>query len=355
MKKLLMAVLIILCLTGSALAVDTSDVEEAVPDAAKEILGDVTVTDATDGTGLLQRILDWVGGALGGKIKQAAKSATAALAVTLLCSVAGAVEPDGKVPQYVVMGGAIAITAACAGSVGTYIAEVREALTSMCDFSKALLPCIAAASAASGNAVSGAARYAASSLFMDVLLTIGTQTVLPLITAYLATAAANAALPSGALNGPVKLIKWICGTVLAVLTTVFTLYLTLSGAVSGSADAVTKGIAKSAISASLPVVGSIISDATDTYLAGVQLLRGTIGVLGLIVVLCVCIGPFLGLGVHYLFFKAAACIAEPFAESRLSALLGEIGTAYGMALGLVGSGGAMLFISIVFSSQLLTG
>jgi len=365
-KKLLAVMAMIVLLTIPALAadvpdaettpaVDTSELEEALPEQAKEILGDVTVSDGTEGTNLLEKVKDWALQNVGQKVKQAAGSALTALAVALLCSVAGAAAPDGKTPEYVILGGALAITASCAGSVSSYLAEAKDALTSMSDFSKALLPCIASASAVSGHAVSGAARYAASSLFMDILLTLGTSVVLPLIYAYVAAASANAALPGGVLGGAAKLIKWVCGTVLAVLTTVFTVYLSLSGAVTGSADAVAKGLAKSAISAALPVVGSIIADAADTYLAGAQLLRGAVGVLGLVAVLCVCVGPFLGLGIHYLFFKAAACIVEPFAEGRLSALLGDIGGAYGMALGLVGSAGLMLFISVVLGTQILSG
>lgn len=98
-----------------------------------------------------------------------------------------------------------------------------------------------------------------------------------------------------------------------------------------------------------------MSDAADTYLAGAALLRNGVGIFGLAAVLCVCIGPVLGLGLHYLLFKAAACIAEPFSEGRLSALIGNIGTAYGMALGLLGSAAAMLFVSIVLSMEAVTG
>ena len=184
-------------------------------------------------------------------------------------------------------------------------------------------------------------------------MTIGVQVILPLIYAYAAAGTANAALPSGALGGPVKLIGWICSTLLAGLTTVFTLALTLTGAIAGSADKVAGSLTKSAISAALPVVGSILADAADAYVAGAALLRGAVGLFGLAAVVCVCVGPLLGLGLHYVLFKVAASVAEPFAEGRLAALMGNIGTAYGMALGLVGSAGAMLFVSVVLGAEVL--
>lgn len=157
------------------------------------------------------------------------------------------------------------------------------------------------------------------------------------------------------MGGPAKLLSWLGGTLLAALTTVFTLALSVSGIIAGGADKLTGSVAKTAISAALPVVGKIVADAADTYLAGAKLLRGAVGVFGLAAVLCVCLGPMLRLGVQYLFFKAAACIAEPFADSRLSSLIGSLATCCGMALGLLGSAGFMLFVSAVLGSEALTG
>ncbi len=350
------ALLLIFCfvLPVPALAAETDQVEQALPESARTILGDATVADASGG-GLWQRIWDWVLSALSGQIGAAARSACVALAVTVLCSLAGALSENGKASEYVILGGALAVMAACAGDMRSFLGQARTALLELSDFSRALLPTIAASAAAGGHGAAAAARYAASALFMDILINAGIQVVLPVIYAYAAASAANAALPSGALSGPVKLIGWVSNTLLAGLTSVFTLALTVTGAVAGQADKVAGGIAKSAISAALPVVGSILADAADTYVAGAALVRGAVGVFGLAAAVCVCVGPLLGLGLHYLMFKAAACIAEPFAEGRLAGLMGNIGTAYGMALGLVGSAGIMLFVSVVLSAEMVTG
>ena len=355
MRVLLFVVIFALLLSVPALAVDTGAVEQALPEAAQEILGSVTVQDAMSGTGLFRPVWTWVTNQISGYLSQAARSACVALAVTLLCSVAGAVSADGKTPEFVLLGGALAIMAACAGDMRSFLSQTQAALLELSDFSKALLPCVAAAAAATGHGAGAAARYAAASMFMDVLMTVGVQGILPMISVYAAAGAANAALPAGALGGPVKLIGWACSTLLTGLTTVFTLCLSMTGVIAGQADKVAGSLAKTAISAALPVVGSILSDAADTYLAGAALLRGAVGIFGLAAVLCVCVGPILSLGLHYLLFKAAACVAEPFADGRLSGLMANIGTAYGMALGLVGSAGAMLFVSVVLSAEVLGG
>ncbi len=353
MRVLTIILIFVLLLPVPALAADTGAVEEALPPSARAILGDAKVEGAAGG-GLWHKLGAWVLGALEGEAKTAARSAAVALAVTLLCSVGAALSPDGKAPGYILLGGAMAIMAVCAGDMRSFLAQARTALLELSDFSKALLPAIAAGAAAGGKAASAAAKYAASALFMDVLISVGIRLVLPMIYAYAAAGAAHAALPSGALGGPVKLMGWACSTLLTGLTTVFTLALTVTGVVSGSADKVAGSLAKSAISAALPVVGSILADAADTYLAGAALVRGAVGLFGLAAVAGVCAGPALTLGLHYLLYKLAACVAEPFAEGRLAGLLGVIGRAYGMALGLVGSAGAMLFISVVVGAEVMS-
>ncbi len=355
MKRLLWFLLCALLLTGPALAVDTDAVTEALPDEAREILGEVEISAGLDAGTLLGRIWERLRSSLASRLSEAASGAAVAAAVTLLCSLAGALAPDGKTPEYVCLGAALAVAGCCFGSVSGFLTQAQQTLCTLSDFSRALLPCVAAASAAAGHTASGAARYAASCLFMDVLLTVGTGAVLPLIYAYVAAATARAALPAGALGGPVSVLRWLCTSAMVLLCTAFTLYLSVTGAVTGRADAVAAELTKTAVSAALPVVGRILSDAAATYLAGAELLRGAVGAVGLAAILCVCLEPVLSLGAHYLLFKAAAAVTEPFTEGRLSGLLRDIGTAYGMALGLVGSGGAMLFLSVVLSTEALAG
>ncbi len=352
--RALCAILILLLLAPvPALAVDTDAVEQALPDAAREILGDVTVKDGLTAAKLWERVWSWTQRALAEQAGKAAKSACVALTVALLCSMAGAVSADGRTPEYVILGGALAIMGACAGDIRSYLAQVQTALADLAGFSKTLLPTVAAAAAAGGHGAAGAARYAASALFIDVLMTVGTGAVMPMIYAYAAASTAAAALPGGTLKSPVKLIGWLCTTALTAMTTAFTLALSLTGVIAGQADRVAGSLTKTAISAALPVVGSILADAADTYLAGAALLRGAVGAFGLAAVLAVCLGPVVSLGLHYVLYKAAACVAEPFAEGRLAGLIGNIATAYGMALGLIGSAGAMLFVSVVLSMEVM--
>ena len=88
-----------------------------------------------------------------------------------------------------------------------------------------------------------------------------------------------------------KLAALLKGTIVFLLTAgllAFVGYLTASGAIAGSADAAAVKAAKMTISRAIPVVGGILSDAAETVLAGAGVLRGTVGVVGMLVVLAIC-------------------------------------------------------------------
>ncbi|MEI3305825.1 MAG: hypothetical protein V8R40_07230 [Dysosmobacter sp.] len=78
------------------------------------------------------------------------------------------------------------------------------------------------------------------------------------------------------------------------------MYLSVVRIVSGSADGATVKVAKAAISGVVPVVGGILSEVSETVMAGAGMLKNTIGIFGMLAVLAACAYPFLQLGVQYL-------------------------------------------------------
>ena len=96
------------------------------------------------------------------------------------------------------------------------------------------------------------------------------------------------------------------------------------------------------------------ADAAGAVAAGAAVLKNGIGVFGMIVVLAVCTVPILKIGFAYLTYKGAAGLSGTVADSSISKLLGTIGTAFGMVLGLVGSAAVMLFVSVIISMKAVT-
>ena len=60
------------------------------------------------------------------------------------------------------------------------------------------------------------------------------------------------------------------------------------------------------------------------------------------------------LGCHYLFFRAAGDAVASFSEKRVGGVIQGLADVYGMLLGMVGSVGVMLFVSIISLMRTVT-
>ena len=345
---LLAVVLAALCVERAAAdSLIPAEVSEAVPPEAAQLMADVG--DAPEQSlwqglrGLWTAAQDYVAQAL----HQRLSGAVVLLGVVLLCSVAEsffAAAEQPSVPRYVSMAGAMAITLTAAGDFKQLIGLGVETLEELDLFAKALLPTLSAAVAASGGMVSAGAKQVATVFFTNLLLSVIRKVLLPLLYGCIVAAAADAMIPGHSLKkigvGIRKGVTWALTGVMLL----FTGFLTLTGAASSAADALTMQMTRSAISAAVPVVGPIISDAT-----GAGMLKSAVGVFGMLAVLAICLTPFLTIAVQYLLYKLAAFLAGTMTAGPLEDLIDALGSAFGLMLGMTGSCALLLLISITSS------
>lgn len=286
---------------------------------------------------------------LPGALSACLKSALMLMAVALLCAMAQGLRAAGQREglQTAVMAGALAVTAVAVTDMGTMMGLGRRTIDNMQGFAQALLPAMAAVTAAAGGTAGAAARQIATTLFSNALLTLIDVLLVPLVYAYVAACTAYAAVGSPGLKKVAGVLKWAVTAILSALLLAFVTYLTVSGVIAGNTDAMALKAAKMAISGAVPVVGGIISDAAETVLAGAGVLKNTVGVFGMAAVLCICVAPFLQLAVHYLTYKLTAALASILSGGRLGELIDGIGTAFGLILGMTGACALLLLVSIV--------
>lgn len=271
------------------------------------------------------------------------------LGVAALCALARSMVGNGLggTVRAVEMAGALAVTALAAGDMGAMIGLGRETVAAMDQFSKLLLPVMAVLTAATGSVTAAAARQGATMLFSSVLIQLIDKLLIPLVYVYVALCCAQAAADNQGLKKLAGLVKGVVSGTVTALLLAFVAYLTASSSVAGSADAAAVKAAKLAISRAVPVVGGILSDAAESVLVGAGVLRGSVGVMGMLVVLAICVGPFLHLGTHYLTYKLAAALAGTVAPGELAGLIDSLGGAFGLVLGMTGACAVLMLVSVV--------
>lgn len=346
--------LMVLCLlTGQAQAAEVpKDLRDALPEAAEELLeeGDFSTADGfLDGMGTLwETVTDKAEDIL----RQRLRGAASVLLVVVLC---GAVEGfwlgagGGKGLVLLPMAGALTITLLTAGDLDSLLGLGRQTIEELSLFSHALLPTLAAATAAAGYFGSATVQQVTTVFLVDLLISLVEKLLLPLVYLYIGVLTASCALPENRLGvlagGLKKCITWLLTTALIG----FTLYLSIARVVTGAVDAASIRVTKAAISGVVPVVGGIIAEAAETVLAGAGLLKNTIGIVGTLAILAACILPFLHLGVQYLLYKLTAFLAAALGAPQLCRLIDGLGGAFGLVLGMTGSCALLLLISVLSS------
>ena len=309
------------------------EVTDAAPPAAEELEG----KDFSGGiAALLEQGTTLLGEALRGNLR----GAVLILGVVLLCGAADAVlrTPESPMRRFLPMAGAAAIAVLSLGSMKSLLGLGTQTIEELDVCSKALLPTLAAAvTAGTGQVI--------AVCFADALITLIRGLLLPMTYFLAAAATADAMLPRHGLGTVAKAASRVVTWLLTGSLVLFTGYLTLSGAVSTSADALTVQVARSAVGA-MPVVGRILSDAAGSVLAGAGVVKNAIGVFGLLGVLAACLGPFVRLGVQYLLYKLTAFLAGMTAAPELAKLIDALGGVFGLMLGMTGSCALLLLISI---------
>lgn len=324
---------------------DLSPLEAAAGEFAPEVDWEL----GADWNKGLEALLDTGTGQIFGVMKRAVRSGTLLLVIVLLCTLAdGAASLSGGGGfQAAGLVGMMAVCTVAVSDVHSLMGLGREAIGQMSRFADLLLPTLAAAAAAGGTPASAAARQMATLLFSDLLIQLIYKALIPLTYLYVAACAAYAAIGNAGLKRIAKTLKGIIAGSLTGMLLIFVGYLSVSGVIAGATDAVSVKTAKLAISGMVPVVGGVLSDAAETVLASAAILRNAIGVFGALVILGMCLTPFLQMGVHYLTYKLTAMLSGTMSEGKITELIDNIGGAFALELGMVASCGMLVLFGVI--------
>lgn len=348
---LVILVLLALCLpvfaeTESGLGIETDSLTDELPSEAAEQLTQDMLTGGTDfWTGFRQLFF----GALDDSrdsLQSGLRLCAILLAILTLCAMArmhGALEGTTAVT----LAGALGLTAAVLTNLQSMVSLASETVRSVTDYSACLLPVLASAAAMSGGMTSATALYAGTVLFSQLLMQLISKLLIPAVFFYIAIATAEAALSSEMLSELRSFVGWLVSKSLRILMYIFLAYMSITGVISASADAAAVKATKAAVSGMVPVVGGILSDASDTLLASASILKNSVGVFGMLAVLAICLAPFLRVGVQYLLLKLTAAVGGAVGDKPLVQLVRHFSTAMGFLLGMCGACSLLLLISMV--------
>ena len=267
------------------------------------------------------------------------------IAVVLLASLLNAMPGSSKkVIRFVTT---LALSTILLGQANAMINLCAQTVRQISDYGKLLLPVMTAALAAQGGTTGATALYAGTALFDTVLSSIISNLLVPMAYVFLALAAANSATGEDLLKKLRDFVKWLMTWSLKTILYIFTGYMSITGVITGTADAAAVKAAKLTISGVVPVVGGILSDASEAVVLGAGVMKNAVGIYGLLAVAAIWMSPFLQIGAQFLLLKLTAVLCGVFGVKEASDLIEDFSSAMGLLLAMTGTVSFLMLISTI--------
>lgn len=339
MTKLIIAFLLLFSLAAPVSALEITAPE--VPQSGAEFMPENTESFGEGLLDLLKNALYYIRPDLA----EAANVSVTVISVIMIFSLLRTF--SGSVKSVVDMAGTVAIATILLLSVDSMIQLGSETVREMSEYGKLLYPVMATSLAAQGGVTSSTALYLGTSIFNTVLSSLISTLLVPMVYLFLALSTANSAVGESLLKKMSDFIKNTMSWCLKTILVVFTTYMSITGVVSGTTDAAALKATKVTISSVVPVVGGILSDASEAVLISAGLMKNAAGIYGILAILAVFLEPFLRIGVHYLLLKVTAAVCGIFGSKGITGLIDDVSSAMGLLLAMTGAVCLLLLISTV--------
>ncbi len=253
----------------------------------------------------------------------------------------------GVSKQVTEMVGVVIISAVLVYATDSMISLGAETVQEISRYGKLLLPVLTGALAAQGGVTSSAALYAGTAMFDAVLCAVISNILIPMVYIFLVFGILSAALGEDILGKLKDFVKWLLTWCLKVILYVFTGYISITGVISGVTDQATVKATKITIAGVVPVVGGILSDASEAVVVGVSVAKSAAGIYGIVAMLAILIVPFLTIAVQSLMLKLTSFFSGIIGNSKICLLIETFSVAMGFLLAMTGTSCLMQMISVV--------
>ena len=291
MKRFLIVLFLLILLSPAAMGEEY--VPPGVPGEAGGLMPEDHISFGEGLSSMVQKLLP----SFYAELRQGIKTGLSVFCCVLLVSILQAAGCAASSSELV---GGVCVTCLMLSSSRSLISLAAATVTELSEYSKLFLPVLAAAASARGSITSSAALCTGTLVFSSFLGSMVKRLLLATVYLYLACAAGNCAIGEEMLKKTGEQLKKLSAWFLRTLMGVFLTYMSITGAVTGSADKTALKATKAAISTVVPVIGKNLADASEALLLSAELVKNSLGIYGIFAFFAIFLSPFVKIGVQYL-------------------------------------------------------
>ena len=221
------------------------------------------------------------------------------------------------------------------------IESIKNTISNLVGFMNCLVPILISLIIATGQVASGAVLQPILIFAVIFIGNIINLVILPITTASMILSIASNISDKVQIGNLAKFFKSSITWFLGFIITIFVGLLSLEGTLTSSVDGITiKGI-KSAASTFIPVVGKALGDSVDTVLGATSLIKNSVGFVGIVIVIAICILPIVKLIILKIMYSLLGAVSEPLADKKIVNVIGQVSGVFKILLGI------MFFVSVL--------
>ena len=296
---------------------------DIIDNDVKEVLDEMGITDFTPDEIYnisLDNVAEYFTETLKNKTIKYSKSFFSLLSIIIICSIFTSVLNLDKASRYNTICSIVIILSAVNLISGSVSATV-SVLESSGKFALAFAPIYTLLISLTGNTAS-ALTYNTFVVFLGELISsvisLGLSDIMGI---YFCLGISFAMNETTNLNRFISIINRVISTILGFSATIFTGFLSIRSILSVTLDSVSvKGI-RFLISSMIPIVGSSISDAYSSLVGSINLIKGSVAFVGIIVIVIINLPILLENLVSYISFSMLSYMADCFMSNRSAEIL----------------------------------
>ncbi len=228
----------------------------------------------------------------------------------------------------------------------TILDLTKESINNIVDFMNLLIPLLITLMLTTGSLVTTSITEPILIFMVNFIGNFIVSFLIPLLLVAITISIISNVSDKIQINRLSKFLKSSIIWILGIILTIFSCTLSLEGTLSSSVDGLTGKTAKAAVSSFIPVVGKILGDTVDSVIGCGNVLKNSVGIIGVIIILGISLVPIIKILIFWISFKITSAVCEVVADEKIIKLIDQIADSYKILLAILISVSVMFIIGI---------
>lgn len=219
----------------------------------------------------------------------------------------------------------LCLVSVIAPSMLNLIQELSDTIVNSSNFMMVYIPVISVLIMASGQQISGGTFYAVMIYISNAILQISSKIIMPLLKCVISLSIVSSVSDKVSLGGFTVLFKKTVKWLLCFCMSLFVAFITMRSIVTVAEDTISNKVVKFAINNFVPLVGGALSDAYQTVVGCVGLLKSGVGVAAMFAIFAIFLPAIIKCALWQTVVAVSGAVCEVFEIKKTCALLNSLG------------------------------